>query len=408
MHSRVKVGVVLFSTLLVILMLIGGLLGKSTASDGPYRQLAVYSEVLSRIRSDYVEEPDLKSVTVGALHGLLESLDPFSSYLSPEQYARYQKRKTQGNADLGLVLSKRFGYVAIISAIPGGPAARGGLQGGDIIEAIDGDSTREMSLEEVKTVLAGKPGSSVTLSVVRVRRGEPQKMVLKREVVAAPPVTRKMVEAGIGYLNIDGFPQGRAREIAAHAQQLLNAGAERLVLDARGAAEGEIAEGIAAANLFIDHGLITYLQGQKYPRQNFPADPALATVRVPVVVLVNRATAGAGEVFASAILENGRGDVVGEKTYGVGSVQKLIPLDDGSALLLSVAKYYTPGGKAIQDTGVTPNVAVTDTEPEEVAALPEEPQPEPPPAQPQAPREDSILKKGIEVLKNAAQKRAAA
>jgi carboxyl-terminal processing protease len=408
MHSRVKVGVVLFSTLLVILMLIGGLLGKSTASDGPYRQLAVYSEVLSRIRSDYVEEPDLKSVTVGALHGLLESLDPFSSYLSPEQYARYQKRKTQGNADLGLVLSKRFGYVAIISATPGGPAARGGLQSGDIIEAIDGDSTREMSLEEVKTVLAGKPGSSVTLSVVRVRRGEPQKMVLKREVVAAPPVTRKMVEAGIGYLNVDGFPQGRAREIAAHAQQLLNAGAERLVLDVRGAAEGEISEGIAAANLFIDHGLITYLQGQKYPRQNFPADPALATVRVPVVVLVNRATAGAGEVFASAILENGRGDVVGEKTYGVGSVQKLIPLDDGSALLLSVAKYYTPGGKAIQDTGVTPNVAVTDTEPEEVAALPEEPQPEPPPAQPQAPREDSILKKGIEVLKNAVLKRAAA
>lgn len=408
MHSRVKVGVVLFSTLLVILMLIGGLLGKSTASDGPYRQLAVYSEVLSRIRSDYVEEPDLKSVTVGALHGLLESLDPFSSYLSPEQYARYQKRKTQGNADLGLVLSKRFGYVAIISATPGEPAARGGLQSGDIIEAIDGDSTREMSLEEVKTVLAGKPGSSVTLSVVRVRRGEPQKMVLKREVVATPPVTRRMVEAGIGYLNIDGFPQGRAREIAAHAQQLLNAGAERLVLDVRGAAEGEISEGIAAANLFIDHGLITYLQGQKYPRQNFPADPALAAVRVPMVVLVNRATAGAGEVFASAILENGRGDVVGEKTYGVGSVQKLIPLDDGSALLLSVAKYYTPGGKAIQDTGVTPNVAVTDTEPEEVAALPEEQQPEPPPAQPQAPREDSILKKGIEVLKNAAQKRAAA
>jgi carboxyl-terminal processing protease len=407
MHSRVKVGVVLFSTLLVILMLIGGLLGQSTASDGPYRQLAVYSEVLSRIRSDYVEEPDLKSVTVGALHGLLESLDPFSSYLSPEQYARYQKRKTQGNADLGLALSKRFGYVAVISAIPGGPAARGGLQSGDIIEAIDGDSTREMSLEEVRTVLAGKPGSSVTLSVVRVRRGEPQKMALKREVVAAPPVTRKMVEAGIGYLNIDGFPQGRAREIAAHAQQLLNAGAERLVLDMRGAAEGEISEGIAAANLFIDHGLITYLQGQKYPRQNFPADPALAAVRVPMVVLVNRATAGAGEVFASAILENGRGDLVGEKTYGVGSVQKLIPLDDGSALLLSVAKYYTPGGKAIQDNGVTPNVAVTDTEPEEVA-LPEEQQPEPHPAQPQAPREDSILKKGIEVLKNAAQKRAAA
>src|SRR5512136_2290112 len=127
MNSRAKVLVVLFSTVLVIFMVIGGLLAKSTTADGPYRQLAVYSEVLSRIRSDYVEEPDLKNVTVGALHGLLESLDPFSSYLSPEQYAQYQKRKSGGNADLGLVISKKFGYVAIISATPGGPAARGGL-----------------------------------------------------------------------------------------------------------------------------------------------------------------------------------------------------------------------------------------------------------------------------------------
>jgi carboxyl-terminal processing protease len=406
MHSRAKVGVVFFSTVLVILMVIGGVLGKSTTSDEPYRQLRVYSEVLSRIRSDYVEEPDLRNVTVGALHGLLESLDPFSSYLSPEQYAQYQKRKSSGNADLGLVLSKKFGYVAIISAVSGGPAARSGLQSGDIIEAIEGNSTREMSLEEVKTLLAGTPGSTVNLSVVRVRRGEPQRMTLKREVVAEPPVTRKMVEPGIGYLNIDGFPHGRAREIAAHAQQLLASGARRLVVDVRGAASGDIGEGITAANLFVDHGLITYLQGQKVPRENFAADASRAVIHVPVVVLVNRGTAGAAEVFASAILENGRGDVVGEKTYGVGSVQKLIPLDDGSALLLSVAKYYTPGGKAIQDNGVTPNVAVTDTEPEEVTGPPEEQQqPEAKPQEKQPPKEDPILKKGIEVLKNQAEKK---
>lgn len=405
MNNRAKVSVVLFSTLVVIFMLIGGLLGKSTAPDGPYRQLAVYSEVLSRIRSDYVEEPDLKSVTVGALHGLLESLDPFSSYLSPEQYVEYQKRKSGGNADLGLILSKKFGYVAIISAIPGGPGAQAGLQYGDIIEAIDGNSTREMSLEEVKTVMSGPPGSSVNLSVVRVRRGEPQKISLKREVVSLPVPTQKMVESDIGYIKTDGFPHGRAKELAARVQQLANTGAHRLVVNLRGAAEGDIDEGITAANLFLDHGVITYLQGQKYPRQNFPADASKASIKLPVVVLVNRGTAGAAEVFAAALLENGRGDVVGEKTYGVGSVQRIIPLDDGSALLLSVAKYYTPGGKAIQDNGITPNVVVAESDQE--AALPEEEQPPEARKEQQPPKEDSILKKGIEVLKNQAEKKAA-
>jgi carboxyl-terminal processing protease len=397
------------STLLVVFMVIGGVLGKSTNSDNPYRQLQVYSEVLSKIRTDYVEDPDIKSVTVGALHGMLESLDPFSSYLSPEQYAEYQKRKSNGNADLGLVLAKRFGYVGIISPIPGGPAAQAGLQGGDIIEAVNSSSTRDMSLEEVRSLLIGSAGSSVTLSVVRVRRGEPQKLTLKREAVTVPAVGEKVVEPGIGYLKVDGFPKGKSQEIAAHAQHLMAGGAKRLVLDLRGAAEGDISEGIATANLFLDHGVITYLQGQKYQRETFTAEASRAALlKVPVVVLVNRSTAGAGEVAASAILENSRGDVVGEKTYGVGSVQKVIPLDDGSALILSVAKYYTPGGKAIQDNGVTPNVIVPDTEAEELATPDEEgvqPQRERPPARP---REDTVLKKGIEVLKNQGASKAAA
>jgi len=412
MTSKAKISIVLLSTLLVLFMVIGGLLGKSTAADNrsdPYRQLGVYSEVLNRIRSDYVEDPDIKGVTVGALHGMLESLDPFSSYLSPDQYLEYQKRKNNGNADLGLVMAKRFGYVAIISPIPGGPGAKAGLLGGDIIEAVDNASTRDMSLEDVRNRLTGQAGSSVTLSVVRVRRGEPQKLTLKREVVAVPAVADKTPEPGIGYLKVDGFPKGRSKDIATHAQRLINSGAKRLVLDVRGAAEGEISEGIATANLFLDHGVITYLQGQKYPRETFTADASKATLqKIPVVVIVNRATAGAGEVLASAILENSRGDVVGEKTYGVGSVQKVIPLDDGSALILSVAKYYTPGGKAIQDSGVTPNVAAAEEAeelppPDEDAIAPQ-PKEQPPTAQP---KEDTVLKKALEVLKNQGEKKAA-
>lgn len=404
MNNRARVSVVLFSTAVVMLLVIGGLLGKG-ASDGAYRQLAVYSEVLSRIRSDYVEEPDLKSVTTGALHGLLESLDPFSSYLSPEEYLQYQKRRSNGRGDLGLVLSKRFGYVAVISAIPGGPGAKAGLQYGDIIEAVNGSTTRDMSLEEVKTVVAGQPGSTVNLSVVRARRGEPQRITLKREVVTIPPVSARMVEPGIGYVKVDVLPRGKAREVASRIQGLITGGAKRLILDLRGTAEGEISEGIATANQFLDHGVISYLQGQKHPRETFTADPSQALVKFPVVVLVNRATAGAGEVVAAAILENARGDVVGEKTFGVGSVQRVIPLDDGAALILSVAKYYSPGGKAIQDHGVTPNVLMTDTELEEAAYLDEE-APERPPER-TTPRDDLMLQRAIEVLKNQAERKAA-
>ncbi len=406
MNSRAKIVVVLFSTVLVIFIVIGGLLGKSSRSDGAYRQLAVYSEVVSRIKSDYVEEPDMKSVTAGALHGLLESLDPFSSYLSPGQYQEYQKRKSNGRADLGLVLSKRFGYIAIISVIPGGPAAKASLQSGDIIEALNGVSTRDTSLEEARNIMSGQPGTLVNLSVVRYRGGEPQKMAVKREVVSIPPIAVRMIEPGVGYLKVDAFTKGKARELGIRALQLTSAGAKKLLLDLRGAAEGEMGEGIAAANLFLHHGVITYLQGQKYPRETFTADASQGTVKVPVVVLVNRGTAGAAEIVASAILENGRGDAVGEKTYGVGSVQRVIPLDDGSALILSVAKYYTPGGKAIQDSGVTPNVVVAEADIEESVSPDEEQGVEP--QKERAPREDPILKRGLEVLKNQAEKKAAA
>ena len=407
MNRRARVVVVLLSTVLAVLIVIGGMLGKSLPPqganpEGAYRQLSVYSEVLSRIHRDYVEEPDVKSVTTGALHGLLESLDPFSGYLSPQEYLQYQRREASGKGALGLVLSKRFGYAAIISVIRDGPAARAGLQSGDIIEALDGTSTREMYLQEIKRTVAGEPGTVIDLSVVRVRRGEPQKLTLKREVVMLPSPTYKMLEPGIGYLQVESFPKGKTEEIAALARQLVRSRAQRLVLDLRGAAQGEVSGGIAAANLFLDHGVITYLEGRKHPRQTFTAEPSESLLKLPMVVLVNRATAGAAEVLASAILENGRGDVVGEKTYGVGSVQRVIPLDDGAALILSVAKYYTPGGKAIQGRGITPNVAVVDALLEEDRWLDEQQQPER-----QPPPEDRVLKRALEVLKSQTKKKAA-
>ena len=171
-----------------------------------------------------------------------------------------------------------------------------------------------------------------------------------------------MIEDGIGYIKVDALTKGMAAEVAAKVKSLEKSGAKKLVLDLRNDADGNENEGVAVANLFLNHGTITYVQGQKYPKEAFNADPAKAITSLPLAVLVNRGTAGAAEVVAAAILENARGDVVGDKTFGDGSVQKTIDLPDGGALILSIAKYYSPSGKAIQDSAVTPNVLVADEE----------------------------------------------
>ncbi len=249
-------------------------------------------------------------------------------------------------------------------------------------------------------MLVGEPGSTLTVAVVRPRRAEPQKVVITRDAVTVPPVTDKMLAENVGYVKVDAFPQGKSQEIANKIRNLQKQGARKLVLDLRNAASGDEAEGIATANLFLDHGTITYLQGQKYPRQAFNADPAKDITKLPVAVLVNRGTAGPAEIVASAILENARGDVVGDKTFGDGSVQKLIDMPDGAALILSIAKYYTPNGKAIQDAAVTPNFVVADNNDD--GGLPDEDQQAAPDDQTQKPKNqtDEQLNKALEVLKN--------
>lgn len=398
MSNKFK-AVLLLSSLAIVMFMALGLRGvHASSNDGSYRQLEVYSEVLSRVRSEYVEEPDIPKVTDGALHGLLESLDADSSYLTAVQYSEYKQHKTSAKADIGAAVSKRFGYAAVISVIPGGPADKAGIQGSDIFEAIEGKSTRDMSLAEIHNLLAGQPGSNVSVSVVRARRAEPQKITIIRDNVAIPSVTEKVVGDGIADIKVDAFTPGKAQEVALRIKAAQKEGAKKLILDLRNAAEGEETEGVATANLFLNHGTITYLQGQKYPREAFNADPQKHLTSLPVVVLVNRGTAGPAEIVAAAILENARGDVVGDKTFGEGSVQKVLEIPDGSALILSVAKYYSPSGKALQDSAVTPNILVADSDDD--GALPDEDQQTAPSDQdkPQRPQQDDQLQKAIQVL----------
>jgi carboxyl-terminal processing protease len=401
MSTKLKITILASSLAILLFTIVGGFVNvRASSNDGAYKQLSVYSEVLSRIRSEYVEEPSISGVTEGALHGLLESLDANSSYLSAAEYKHYQSVRTDAKANIGAAVSKRFGYAAVVAVIPGGPADKAGVESADILESIEGKSTRDLSLAEIHSMLAGDPGSTVTVAVVRPRKAEPQKIVISRDLVTIPPVSEKMLADNVGYVKVDAFPEGKAQEIAGKIRNLQKQGAKKLVLDLRYAASGEEPEGIATANLFLDHGTITYLQGQKYPRQAFSADPSKDITRLPIAVLVNHGTAGPAEIVAAAILENARGDVVGDKTFGDGSVQKVIDMPDGAALILSVAKYYSPGGKSIQDAAVTPNVLVADIEDD--AGLPDEDQQAAPDKQEQKPKNqvDEQLNKALEILKN--------
>jgi carboxyl-terminal processing protease len=409
MSKSVKTSLLLLSFLILAFAVAGAVGVKpGNANDGAYRQLGVYSEVLSRIRSDYVEEPNIPQVSDGALHGLLEALDPNSSYLSPAEYKSY-KQLGQPAAGIGAAVSKRFGYGDVISVVPGGGADKAGLLAGDIVEALNDKSTREMSLAELNGMLGGQVGSIVNLSVVRPTKAQPQRISITRETVKYPPVSSKMLDSQIGYIRAEGFPKGRAQEIASRIRDLQKDGAKKLILDLRNSGDGDIAEGVSTANLFLNHGQIAYVEGQKYPRQSFTADPSKVITSLPLVVIVNKSTAGAAEIIAGAVLDNARGDVLGDKTFGAGSIQKTIDLQDGGALILSIAKYYTPGGKAIQDVAITPNVLVADKAddfiaPEDSDLTPDENEkPEPKKNQP-----DEQLRRAIEQLSKPDQKAAAA
>src|SRR2546423_2660872 len=312
MSMKTKAAILVSSFAVLLFVVVGSLGGvRASSNDGSYRQLQVYSEVLSRVRSEYVEEPNIPKVTDGALHGLVESLDSNSSYMTADAYKAFKAHKTESKGEIGAVVSKRFGYADVVAVLPGSPAEKAGIEATDIFESIEGQSTRDMSLPEIRSALSGTPGSTVNVSVVRARRAEPQKMTISRDVVSIPAVTDKMLEDGIGYLKGDALTKGKAQEIASKIKSLEKSGAKKLVLDLRNDSQGEESEGVATANLFLNHGTITYLQGQKFPREAFNADPSKSITNLPVVILVNRGTAGAPGCIDAASFEDARRDAVG-------------------------------------------------------------------------------------------------
>jgi len=358
-----KILLLAVSAVLVVVVFLGmnssGVSAASTAQDGAYRQINVYSEVLRHIQTDYVTDPDIPAVTNGALRGLLESLDADSSYLTPADYKTYKADKG-GKAQAGINVSKRYGYATVVSVVPGSPADKAGLADGDILEAIESEDTRDISLAMIQRMLEGTPGTTLTVSVVRPRKAEPDKVSMVRTMAAVPPVQETMYEnASILYLKPEILDHDHVQQVEAKLKAMQKAGNKKVLLDLRDVAAGDMAEATRLANDLLKDGTIATLEGQKVPKQVFTADPAKAiNATAPVVVLVNRGTAGPAELLAAALLDNKRADVVGEKTFGEGAQQKTFELPDGAALILSVAKYGSPSGKKLQDEGVTPSVTV--------------------------------------------------
>ena len=402
MNHRARFTVVMSSTVMVALLLFGSVISKGAgASDtgssdaDVYKHLHVYSQVLSYISTEYVEEPNIPNVTLGALNGLLESIDPYASYLNATQYKEYLKNSDAHAGDLGMVLAKKYGYIVVVSAVPGSPANKAGLTNGDYIESINGVGSRDMPLAYAKLLLRGDAGSTVDLSILHLKP-EPQKMTLTRTVIANPPVESRMLDGQIGYIKASTLGTGKVKEVANAAADLQKQGAKKLILDVRNCATGDPEDGAELANLFQSKGLITYAQGQKVPRKDYTADAKKVVSALPLVVVTNRGTAAAAEVAAAGLQGSKRATVVGERTYGDASVLRPITMEDGSAVILSVAKYYGPDGKSIQDNGVTPETVVID--PDAGSGDPEEDDATPAPAAKKS-SDDVILNKAIEVAK---------
>ena len=400
-----KILLLVVSVALVLTVFLGmNSSGVNAASDqdGAYNQINVYTEVLRHIQSDYVVDPNIGKVTDGAMRGLLESLDADSSYLTPEEYKIYKTDKA-GSAQVGINVSKRGGYATVVSVVPGSPADKANLNDGDFIEAIGVQDTRDLSLAMIRRLLEGQAGSELTISVVRPPKPIPNKITMTRTLVTYPAVSETIYEnSSILYLKPEVLDHEHVQQVEARLKGMQKAGNKKVLLDLRDVAAGDMTDAMRLANFLLPSGTIATLEGQKVAKQTFSVDPAKTiNATAPVVVLVNRGTAGPAELVAAALLDNKRAELVGERTFGEGAQQKTFEMPDGAALILTVAKYESPSGKKIQDDAVTPGVLVASNFPDQDEDIDEDAIEGTPAAAPKKPTVtvDEQLTKALDLLK---------
>jgi carboxyl-terminal processing protease len=414
MSFKKKFTLILASASLAIYTIAGAWLAtraQQPAND-PGAQQRIFESVLQHIQNDYVDEPNMEKVRAGALRGLAYGLDPYSTYLTAEQVKDYRAGKKTNQVGIGAELSQMASYLYVVAPVKGAPAEQGGVRAGDIIEYIDGKATRDISLYDAKQLLNGAAGTEVKLRILRAG-ARPLTLTVKRTAFRAPSVEARMEAGKIGVLRINSLDAGEGADVRARLQDLMKQGAQKIIIDLRSVAGGEIQEGVTVANLFIESGALARTIGREQKvLKAFDADPKLAMFNGPAVVLIDNGTAGAAEIVASAFVERKRGDVVGEKSFGSGADQELFTLRDGDGLLLTTVKWASASGKPFlgEDrarSGIAPSVEVKRPEAPDAGEVDdagnEEPQPPTstvPPEAPKPPPEDLQLKKAIELLRD--------
>lgn len=380
MTPRARLFVALLSTALCGYIVLGNLLGR-VLGDTSYGQLSVFNEVVRLVIDAYVDPVNIDRVMGGARAGLTDALDAESAYLDAEELKAYQQPARDADADLGLVLTRRYGYLAVVAPRSGSPAEKAGVKTGDYLKTIDGKYTRGMSLPTGERLLRGAPGSVVKLQILRPGV-DPIDVQVVRERIQAPAATSRRLSEGPGYVKVPEFGARTADEVRDEVLALKRGGATSLVLDLRDAAFGAPADGVATASVFLHSGVVAKITGRRTAEQVLNADPKLTAWELPVVVLVDNGTAGPAEVVAAALKDAGH-TVVGQQTSGRAPVQKLVPLPEG-ALVLTVARYVSPKGDVIHGRGIEPSVPVNPVMDDDEASA--------------APARDLALEKAIELL----------
>jgi carboxyl-terminal processing protease len=393
-----KKAFVIGSLLLVLTLSLGGTVAsKGTDNSSTYEQLRLFTEVLSIVQNQYVDDVAPKELIYSAIKGTLRGLDPHSSFLDPDSLKEMQVETSGSFGGLGIEITLRDDILTVVSPIEGTPAFRAGLQPGDRIVKIDGLATKDMQLADAVKRMRGKPGTKVTITVVREGWAEPKDFDIQREVIHVQSVRSHDLGNGIGYIRIRQFQEQTAQDLEGALDRLTKAGMKALVLDLRNNPGGLLTAAVEVSEKFLEDGkLVVYTEGRvRNQNMRFTAHAKKPHTGVPMVVLVNQGSASASEIVAGALQDYGRAKVVGTQSFGKGSVQTIIPLSDGAGLRLTTAKYFTPKGRSIQGKGISPDV---------VAEVPKEaakdrPAPSPSLDPVEELKKDVQLQKALEVLR---------
>ncbi|MEE9521328.1 MAG: S41 family peptidase [candidate division NC10 bacterium] len=350
--------VILVIALLTVVIVTSGVHRRVVAKEEAYDTLKVFSEVLTLVRNNYVDSAESKDLVYGAIRGMLSTLDPHSSFMSPEVYKEMQI-ETQGSfGGLGIEITVRDRYLTIVSPIEGTPADQAGLQAGDRIVRIDGELTKDMTLMEAVRKLRGPKGAEVTVTILR-EGADPFDVSITRDVIEVHSVRASDLGEGIGYIRVNTFQERTRRDLEAALNELQEKGMRGLILDLRNNPGGLLSQAVQVADLFLKKGqLIVYTEGRAKNQNLRFVDEHDNPQDYPMVVVVNRGSASASEIVAGALRDHQRAVLVGTKTFGKGTVQTVIPLNDGSGLRLTTARYFTPKRIAIDGTGMTPDIIV--------------------------------------------------